>query len=230
MFDHGSISFGRFDLESLEWEKWSVFTNDRRTEEFVKFNGLVAKKKAYFEEYFKRIRELKALQQQNQQTELNLEYSGDGSDSSQTGEDEPVANHASPSGSGTHSDDTMEQIAAEATSEHGLGCYNDHKETLSNGTSSMTRSSSVGGLQMIREETRESASGENCSDMMDMLQQNAKCSQDDLVMPHETKVNLKRTIEKCSPISQASKIIPKAVKMTSSCIPDHTFVNKVMAH
>ncbi|CAM0955447.1 unnamed protein product [Alopecurus aequalis] len=226
VFDHGSISFGRFDLESLAWEKWSVFTNDRRTEEFVKFNGLVAKKKAYFEEYFKRIRELKALQQQNQQTELNLEYSGDGSDSSQTGEDEPVANRASPAGFGTHTDDTMGQIAAESTAEHGLGCYNELKERLSNGISSTTHSSSVGGLQMIGEETGENASSENSSVMMDMLQQNAKCSQDDLVMPHETKVNLKRTIEKCSQISQASKIIPKTVKTTSSCIPDHTFVNK----
>ncbi|XP_051199811.1 uncharacterized protein [Lolium perenne] len=226
VFDHGSISFGRFDLESLEWEKWSVFTNDRRTEEFVKFNGLVAKKKAYFEEYFKRIRELKALQQQNQQTELNLEYSGDGSDSSQTGEDEPVAKHASPAGSGTHVDDCMGQIAAESTSEHGLGCYNDHNKRLSNGISSATHSSSAGGLQMIGEETGENASVENCSDRMDMLQQNAKCSQDDLVMPHETKVNLKRTIEKCSPISQASKIIPRTVKMTSSCVPDQAFINK----
>ncbi|XP_047095521.1 proteoglycan 4-like isoform X2 [Lolium rigidum] len=226
VFDHGSISFGRFDLESLEWEKWSVFTNDRRTEEFVKFNGLVAKKKAYFEEYFKRIRELKALQQQNQQTELNLEYSGDGSDSSQTGEDEPVGKHASPAGSGTHFDDCMGQIAAESTSEHGLGCYNDHNKRLSNGISSATHSSSAGGLQMIGEETGENASVENCSDRMDMLQQNAKCSQDDLVMPHETKVNLKRTIEKCSPISQASKIIPRTVKMTSSCVPDQTFINK----
>lgn len=53
--NHGSVSFGRFELESLSWEKWSVFTNDKRHEEFVKFNGLVAQKKAYFEEYYKKI-------------------------------------------------------------------------------------------------------------------------------------------------------------------------------
>ncbi|XP_020149824.1 uncharacterized protein [Aegilops tauschii subsp. strangulata] len=217
VFDHGSISFGRFDLESLAWEKWSVFTNDRRTEEFVKFNGLVAKKKAYFEEYFKRIRELKALEQQNQQTELNLEYSGDGSDSSQTGEDEPVAKHASPTGSGTHVDDSIGQIAAETTPEHQLGCYKDHNESISNGISTMTRSSSVGGLQIIGEETGENASSDK---------QNAKCGQDDLVMPNEATMTPKRIIEKCSRISQASKIIPKTVKMTSSYNPDHTFVSK----
>lgn len=217
VFDHGSISFGRFDLESLAWEKWSVFTNDRRTEEFVKFNGLVAKKKAYFEEYFKRIRELKALEQQNQQTELNLEYSGDGSDSSQTGEDEPVAKHASPAGSGTHVDDSMGQIAAETTPEHRLGCYKDHNESLSNGNSTTAHSSSVGGLQIIGEETGENASSDK---------QNAKCSQDDLVMPNEATMTPKRIIEKHSRISQASKIIPKTVKMTSSYNPDHTFVTK----
>lgn len=229
VFHHGSISFGRFDLESLAWEKWSVFANDRRTEEFVKFNGLVAKKKAYFEEYFKRIRELKALEQQNQQTELNLEYSGDGSDSSQTGEDEPVAKHASPAGSGTHVDDSMGQTAAEATPEHRLGCFKDHNESLSNGIST-TPPSSVGGLQIIGEETGTNASGGNCSDRMGMSQQNAKISQDDLMIPHEATMNPKRTIEKCPRINQASKIIPKTVKMTSSYIPEHTLANKVMAH
>lgn len=225
MFDHGSISFGRFELESLAWEKWSVFTNDRRHEEFVKFNGLVAKKKAYFEEYFKRIRELKALQQQNQQTELNLEYSGDGSDSSQTGEDESAAEHGSPAGSGTHIDDSMERTAAKTTSEHELECYKDHEyESLNNEICASTRSSPVG------QEISETASGDNCSDRMDMLQQNANCSKDDLGKPHGTMMTPKRTIEKNSRISQASKIIPKTVKMTSSNIPDHTIVNKVMAH
>ncbi|KAG1328209.1 protein WVD2-like 7 [Cocos nucifera] len=90
MLDHGSISFGRFAAESLSWERRSVFAHDRRQEELEKVNGLVAKKKAYFEEYYKRLRALKALQQ-NQQTELTLDYGGDGSNSSQTGEgDETV--------------------------------------------------------------------------------------------------------------------------------------------
>lgn len=90
MMDHGSISFGRFAFESLSWEKRSVFSHNERQEELEKFKspGLVAKKKAYFEEYYKKIRAMKALQ--NQQTELSLEYGADGSISSQTGdEDEP---------------------------------------------------------------------------------------------------------------------------------------------
>ncbi|KAL6620268.1 hypothetical protein ACP70R_035407 [Stipagrostis hirtigluma subsp. patula] len=207
VFGHGSISFGRFDLESLEWEKWSVFTNDRRHEEFGKFNGLVAKKKAYFEEYFKRIRELKALQQQNQQTELNLEYSGDGSDSSHTGEDEPVAENGAPTGSETLVDDSVELTTAATTFEHGMGCYDDPE----NGEiSASAHSSSVGGSQHIGKQMRG-----NVSIRMDMSQESAKSNQDDLGTGHEIMMNPKRFVEKDSQVSRASKIIP-----------DHTIVNK----
>ncbi|RWW18171.1 hypothetical protein GW17_00017855, partial [Ensete ventricosum] len=89
MLEHGSISFGRFPIESLSWERKSVFVHNRCQEELEKFNGLVAKKKAYFEERYRRIRAMKA--QQNQQTELTLDYSGDGSISSQSGEEDGAA-------------------------------------------------------------------------------------------------------------------------------------------
>ncbi|XP_074584384.1 uncharacterized protein LOC141840331 isoform X2 [Curcuma longa] len=89
MLDHGSISFGRFPIETLSWERRSVFTHNRCQEELEKFNGLVAKKKAYFEERYRRIRAMKA--EQNQQTELTLDYSGDCSISSQSGEEDAAA-------------------------------------------------------------------------------------------------------------------------------------------
>ncbi|CAL9062692.1 unnamed protein product [Musa banksii] len=89
MLDHGSISFGRFPIESLSWERRSVFTHNRCQEELEKFNGLVAKKKAYFEERYRRIRAMKA--KQNQHTELTLDYGGDGSMSSQSGEEDGAA-------------------------------------------------------------------------------------------------------------------------------------------
>lgn len=97
MMDHGSISFGRFAFESLSWQKRSVFTHNERLAELENFKspGLVAKKKAYFEEYYKKIRALKATQ--NQQIELSLDYGADGSISSQTGdEDEPPLPSTSP--------------------------------------------------------------------------------------------------------------------------------------
>lgn len=68
--DHGSISFGRFSVETLAWEKRSVFRHNRCQEELEKYksNGLVAQKKAYFEEYYKKIRALKVLQAEHQET------------------------------------------------------------------------------------------------------------------------------------------------------------------
>uniref|UniRef100_A0A5B7AKD5 Putative proteoglycan 4-like isoform X4 n=1 Tax=Davidia involucrata TaxID=16924 RepID=A0A5B7AKD5_DAVIN len=72
LIDHGSISFGRFAAESLAWEKWSVFSHNRCREELEKFKapGLVAQKKAYFEEYYKKIRAIKKLQSDEQETNL----------------------------------------------------------------------------------------------------------------------------------------------------------------
>ncbi|XP_004502337.1 uncharacterized protein [Cicer arietinum] len=51
-----SISFGRFMTESLNWEKWSTFTQNRYVEEAEKYSkpGSVAAKRAYFEAHYKR--------------------------------------------------------------------------------------------------------------------------------------------------------------------------------
>ncbi|KAG2714103.1 hypothetical protein I3760_03G009900 [Carya illinoinensis] len=70
ILDHGSISFGRFAVESLAWEKRSVFSHNRCREELEKFKapGFVAQKKAYFEEYYRRVRAMTALQVKQQQT------------------------------------------------------------------------------------------------------------------------------------------------------------------
>ncbi|CAN6244721.1 unnamed protein product [Urochloa humidicola] len=62
VLNHGSVSFGRFASESLSWEKRSVFDHNRRQEELRTLTapGLVAQKKAFFEEYYKKARHLKA--------------------------------------------------------------------------------------------------------------------------------------------------------------------------
>ncbi|URE11725.1 Targeting protein for Xklp2 (TPX2) [Musa troglodytarum] len=53
----GSISFGRFLSESLDWGKWSSFHHNRHLEEVEKYSvpGSVARKKAYFEAHYKRV-------------------------------------------------------------------------------------------------------------------------------------------------------------------------------
>ncbi|KAG9458817.1 hypothetical protein H6P81_003325 [Aristolochia fimbriata] len=93
LLDHGSVSFGKFAVESLSWEKWSVFSHNRWKEELEKFKapGLVAQKKAYFEEYYRKVRAFKALQfQQDGQTmdSCQTRDSGDSSVCSQGPEDE----------------------------------------------------------------------------------------------------------------------------------------------
>lgn len=225
--DHGSISFGRFELESLSWEKWSVFSDDKRHEEFGKFNGLVAQKKAYFEEYYRKIRELKA-QQQNQQTELILEYSGDGSDSSQTGEYTQGAELETPTGSGTIVDDYVEQGAHETTSEQGLTCYDDHEnENFNAEFSSSNISSSAVGLQQTGRDARENVHGDDSAGKMDLEQQNA-ISGHSLGTAYEVVRAPKRIIEKDSRLRYAPKIVPKSVKTSSDSPLDRTSVSKVM--
>ncbi|RWR83766.1 protein WVD2-like protein 4 isoform X2 [Cinnamomum micranthum f. kanehirae] len=58
----GSISFGRFMSETLDWGKWSSFSHNKYLEEVEKYSapGSVAQKKAYFEAHYKRIAAKKA--------------------------------------------------------------------------------------------------------------------------------------------------------------------------
>lgn len=57
-----SISFGRFVSETLDWGKWSSFSNNKHLEEVEKYStrGSVAQKKAYFEAHYKRVAAKKA--------------------------------------------------------------------------------------------------------------------------------------------------------------------------
>lgn len=125
MLDHGSISFGRFAHEHLSWEKRSVFTFNKCQEELEKFKspGLVAKKKAYFEEYYKRIRAMKSLQESHQ-TEITLDYDGDGSISSQTGEEAETKVQLEHLGGGVARDVVIqpEGVSIAVSMEKGTGC------------------------------------------------------------------------------------------------------------
>ncbi|KAE8023387.1 hypothetical protein FH972_009088 [Carpinus fangiana] len=65
-----SVSFGRFENDSLSWEKWSAFSPNKYLEEVEKFAtpGSVAEKKAYFEAHYKKIaaRRAELMDQANQ--------------------------------------------------------------------------------------------------------------------------------------------------------------------
>lgn len=64
----GSISFGRFESESLSWERRSIFSHNRYLEEVEKYSkpGTVTEKKAYFEAEFRRKALLKQASSESQ--------------------------------------------------------------------------------------------------------------------------------------------------------------------
>lgn len=71
-----SVSFGRFEHDSLCWERWSTFPSNKYLEEVEKCStpGSVAQKKAYFEAHYKRIAARKAElldQESKREAELN---------------------------------------------------------------------------------------------------------------------------------------------------------------
>ncbi|CAI9275976.1 unnamed protein product [Lactuca saligna] len=92
----GSISFGRFESESLSWERRSIFSHNRYLEEVEKYSkpGSVTEKKAYFEAQFRRKALLKQSSSESQDggdfptsgnsNLLELEESCNGNESSST--------------------------------------------------------------------------------------------------------------------------------------------------
>ncbi|PKI56199.1 protein WVD2-like 7 isoform X1 [Punica granatum] len=70
-----SVSFGRFENDSLSWEKWSTFSPNKYLEEVEKCAtpGSVAEKKAYFEAHYRKIAARKAEQmEQEKQVQSGL--------------------------------------------------------------------------------------------------------------------------------------------------------------
>ncbi|XP_052173791.1 protein WVD2-like 7 isoform X2 [Diospyros lotus] len=69
-----SVSFGRFENDSLSWEKWSTFSPNKYLEEVEKCStpGSVAQKAAYFEAHYRKMAARKAEQlEQEMQMETN---------------------------------------------------------------------------------------------------------------------------------------------------------------
>ncbi|KAH9609167.1 hypothetical protein KSS87_002393 [Heliosperma pusillum] len=71
-----SVSFGRFERDTLCWERWSTFPTNKYLEEVEKCStpGSVAQKKAYFEAHYKKIaaRRAELLLDQEREREAEL--------------------------------------------------------------------------------------------------------------------------------------------------------------
>ncbi|KAI8527204.1 hypothetical protein RHMOL_Rhmol12G0057600 [Rhododendron molle] len=104
-----SVSFGRFERDSLSWEKWSSFSQNKYLEEVEKFSapGSVAQKKAYFEAHYKKVasRKAKPQGQEEKQSEIKALTMNDGN-----GEE---ILHRNTSGTDTEVDIVMGQSSGE---------------------------------------------------------------------------------------------------------------------
>lgn len=73
-----SVSFGKFENDSLSWEKFSSFSPNKYLEEVEKcaMPGSVAQKKAYFESHYKKIAERRAdiIMEQEKLLERNASF------------------------------------------------------------------------------------------------------------------------------------------------------------
>ncbi|CAO2039248.1 unnamed protein product [Urochloa humidicola] len=153
VLNHGSVSFGRFASESLSWEKRSVFDHNRRQEELRTLTapGLVAQKRAFFEEYYKRARHLKA-QGATHQSDATMEERNDESNGHSRQADElpavmsedPVA--SAPSSSSEPSTEVNSSDERKSQDAHDLG-YLTFNPLFSQ----------TAGLQSIQEEVRSSS-------------------------------------------------------------------------
>ncbi|KAJ6771276.1 F3I6.9 PROTEIN [Salix koriyanagi] len=74
-----SVSFGRFENDSLSWDKWSSFSQNKYLEEVEKCAtpGSVAEKRAYFEAHYKKIAARKAELLDQDLSTTNNQNSGD---------------------------------------------------------------------------------------------------------------------------------------------------------
>ncbi|KAL1218961.1 Protein WVD2-like 7 [Cardamine amara subsp. amara] len=78
-----SVSFGRFENDSLSWEKFSAFSPNKYLEEVGKCAtpGSVAQKKAYFEAHYKKIAERKAeIMDQEKEMDKNESFRSNATD------------------------------------------------------------------------------------------------------------------------------------------------------
>ncbi|CAL5021429.1 unnamed protein product [Urochloa decumbens] len=154
VLNHGSVSFGRFASESLSWEKRSVFDHNRRQEELRTLTapGLVAQKRAFFEEYYKNARHRKAqgamhqsdITMEERNDESTLGHSGQADELPAVMSEDPVA--SAPSSSSEPSTEVSSSDERKSQDAHELG-YLTFNPLFSQ----------TAGLQGIQEEERSSS-------------------------------------------------------------------------
>ncbi|CAJ2647746.1 unnamed protein product [Trifolium pratense] len=133
-----SVSFGRFENDSLSWERWSSFSPNKYLEEVEKCAtpGSVAQKKAYFEAHYKKIAARKAeLLAQEKELEKDSFRSEDqnGIDLSENGDDNTCETDSGFQISNTHGttdEHDKQEIGISSVDEIGRSHVDDLKEEV----------------------------------------------------------------------------------------------------
>ncbi|WVZ12779.1 hypothetical protein V8G54_017309 [Vigna mungo] len=241
-----SVSFGRFENDSLSWERWSSFSPNKYLEEVEKCAtpGSVAQKKAYFEAHYKKIAARKAelLAQEKQkekdsfrsedQDQIDLGGNADAElDKSDTqGFDEGVTQETSSVGEihRTHVNDSEEEVAVSRDNESSP-VEVENKEMESRSNSSFQMDEPEDGC--VKHEESPNIEAEDVKEISHVVYKDtAKASEVEakdvkLVQPKESKItslnkgsNAAKTKKKPTlPTSKASQIsTPKSSKPAST--------------
>ncbi|XP_027346752.1 protein WVD2-like 7 isoform X2 [Abrus precatorius] len=157
-----SVSFGRFENDSLSWEKWSAFSPNKYLEEVEKCAtpGSVAQKKAYFEAHYKNVAarkaELLAQEKQMEKDPLRSQYqTGEELSRNTCGTDEEFDVHntqGSSEGAKQETNSTRETIATHVgNSEEDVAVSRDYQSSSVEGENEELESRSRG-FQMDKHE------------------------------------------------------------------------------
>ncbi|TVU29684.1 hypothetical protein EJB05_21262 [Eragrostis curvula] len=159
VLDHGSVSFGRFAAEPLSWERRSVFAHNSRQEEISKLTapGLVAQKKAFFEEYYKK-RHLRAHGAMHETQEMSEEADEDKTLDRISQEDQLPAVSDDPVASGRSS---SFEPSTEVSSSDERKCQDSHEMGF---LTFNPLFSQTAGFQNIQQEERYSSGQKHCHD------------------------------------------------------------------
>ncbi|KAK6930889.1 TPX2, C-terminal [Dillenia turbinata] len=237
-----SISFGRFMSETLDWERYSCFSQNRRLEEVEKYSkpGSVAQKKAFFEAHYKRLAAKKAIalvEQSNSATnslpdpEIKGEISGDLSTLSASGNIEISGELSTESGSGNISNpEAVNELSESVTPSIASDSVSDRNLCSSDAERENKRSDQAEGAEISKEENIPSAEKVIHVEYSDKPANVEKCDQ--AVDIQEVKLTIKESSEEVLALESKTKPVnsSKSSHSRTSKLPAFPPKSKNPAH
>ncbi|KAK6922339.1 TPX2, C-terminal [Dillenia turbinata] len=237
-----SISFGRFMSETLDWERWSSFAQNRRLEEVEKYSipGSVAQKKAFFEAHYKRLAAKKAaalLEQANAATsslpvpEIKDEISSDSSTQSASRNMDISGKLSTESGSRNMSNpEAVNELSESETPSIAPDSVSDRNLCSSNAERENKKSDQLEGAEILKEESIPSAEKVIHVEYSDKPANVEKCDQ--VIDFQEVKLTIKESSEEVLAVESKTKPLnsSKSSHSGASELPASSSKSKTIAH